>query len=771
MLKKFLFLSALTVILVTTTGFTDPIQPDPPPPPFGPEAILTTYTDEYGNQLDDAISYAFEDISGSGNVLSLNPADNGTGDIPLTFNFKFYGQTNINLLHVSENGFITLNTLVVPLRLTQENKPLPTDSFPNNLVAPFWMDLGLDSGDSTSKVLYSIPNTGDKRVIIQWNNLKVSETQKVTFEAIIYETGVIYFVYKPITVGSLSVSAGIEDADGLDGINYAIVDLTSGKSVRITPPGAGEHVKARPQVQSGYINTTLARFMVTITNTTTSGITNDRYTLSSSIESTYPLGYGWTVEFFDASCTNQITSFGPLAKGSSAVMCVQVTAGNVIQVGYHARIRIDLVSNANPNVYTKVYLQVAVSAAFTQLYRDGASSLKLDLTTPKLGEITIVESAFVGNNHMAFTMLWPNEYMAAWRNGNYIQYRLFRRYAGSFSSLHQIPGGQQNAGHPINYSPAIAATEDGHIGVLYLNNIYRVVNVSGEDHLQVNSNVNFALLDREGTLLSGYPKAMTSNIEWFDIKVGGDKPQYLRPTLTWLDSDRFFLAWQKNYTEYDLIEYKVFTTTGETPLSSEVLGWDDTHRHVYPMTLRLRDGNILVAFVNYSGVGIPAWPVSYTVLDASGDTVKDVTAIPAIPETKGYQIDVEQMSDGTIIFAWSNLINSKIAYAALAEDYVTLLQAPTDLDYFDFQTHTNYRRMSSASVTHDAEGHAIITWQDFDWQEQLYYAMLGPTGVLLTQSMLYRRVGSTYPLSQISTNNLGNAPLAIERLYLPAMYH
>ncbi|MGB8253445.1 MAG: hypothetical protein WCF08_09520, partial [Anaerolineaceae bacterium] len=442
MVKKLLFVCVSAILVLTTSGFTNPVQPGSPPPPFGPEAFSSLPYDEYGNSLEE-VAYTFEDISSSGIEMTFSEPSDGIAALPISFYFKFYGQTNINLLYISENGFITFNPLPVPVRLTQENKPLPTDSFPNNLLAPFWMDLGFKSGDSTSKVFYSIPTTGSSRVIIQWNKLKVSESQQITFQAILFASGEIDFAYQPITGVWSNVTAGIEDPDGLDGISFAVGDLSSGKTIHITPASEGVHIKARPQVQSGYINTTLARFAVTITNTTTSGIPTDIYTLSSAIESTYPLAYDWQVEFFNASCTTPLSTFGPLAKGASAVLCVQVTADSSVRVGYNARIRVDLVSQADSAASTHVYLQVAVSASFTQLYRDGASSLKLDLTTPKLGEISIVESAFSGD-HMAFNMLWPNEYMTAWRNGDLIQYRLFRRYASGFSTINQIDGGEQN---------------------------------------------------------------------------------------------------------------------------------------------------------------------------------------------------------------------------------------------------------------------------------------------------------------------------------------
>ena len=77
------FFGILTCILLTLglTGYSGPIPPNAPPP-LGPESVLTTVgPDEYGYILYDESpesTYAFEDISLTGNALFFLDKDNGS---------------------------------------------------------------------------------------------------------------------------------------------------------------------------------------------------------------------------------------------------------------------------------------------------------------------------------------------------------------------------------------------------------------------------------------------------------------------------------------------------------------------------------------------------------------------------------------------------------------------------------------------------------------------------------------------------------------------
>jgi hypothetical protein len=141
-----------------------------------------------------------------------------------------------------------------------------------------------------------------------------------------------------------------------------------------------------------------------------------------------------------------------------------------------------------------------------------------------------------------------------------------------------------------------------------------------------------------------------------------------------------------------------------------------------------------------------------------------------IPGTDGWQVDLIQLGTGQLFFCWQDLDTSAITYAIVQSDLQGLDVTPTILTYEDYPGHTNYRAGGFPSVTRSTDGTAILTWQDQDWQEQLYYALIGSDGSELTPTSLYRRVGSTLPESQISTNDYGNAPLADEKTYNSAVF-
>lgn len=119
---------------------------------------------------------------------------------------------------------------------------------------------------------------------------------------------------------------------------------------------------------------------------------------------------------------------------------------------------------------------------------------------------------------------------------------------------------------------------------------------------------------------------------------------------------------------------------------------------------------------------------------------------------------------------WQDVSSSAATYTILNSDLTSIAVVPTVLTYEDFPGHLNYRASAYPSVTRSVNGNAIITWQDQDWQEQLYYALIGPDGDEITPPTLYQRVGSTLPESQISSNAYGNAPLAGEMVMLPIVY-
>jgi hypothetical protein len=760
------FFGILTCILLTLglTGYSGPIPPYAPPP-LGPESGLTTLgPDEYGYTLSDESLesiYAFEDISLTGNTLFFSDTEDGSAATG-TVSFPYYDQVPTTLVYVNVNGFLSFDP--IPTRKTEINKPFPTDSKPNGIIAAFWSNIYLGSSGS---VLSRNENSPD-RSIIQWNNVSVGSISDLTFEIILFSDGDIRFVYQPVSGSFTDITAGIEDADGVSGLNYGIPDLSSGESVLISRPGIGAHLKARPQVSSSFFTSGEAWFNISVTNTTTDpSQDSDSYDLTPEILLSDPGIYPWGVTFYDPSCSSVITAINSLARGATTQLCIHVTAGGDQVPGYYIRIKVTLTSYENSNRSSVIYLQASVGSPFVQLYQDSASGLKLDFTNDE-GMTTLEIANPYGGSHMAMNKLKPGHYMITWLEGSYIKYRMYDQYPGSLGSVQQILASPDDSRNLIDLTPAVAGSRDGYAGILYIVNKYQT---NGLGHTELNANVWYALINPDGTIVDGYPHNMTNKSGWLDLVTGypadPEIPQYQDPRIVPVGQDKMGLVWRTNLFptsggSMDKIEYAIAKTDGSDFAYWEIEGASPSNRHVYPATTSLSDGRFVISYTDYTSFSNP-WAINYTVIDTDG-----LVSIPStpIPGTNGWQVDITQLGGGEVFFGWQDINTSEITYAILGNDLVSLVALPSLLSYEDYPGHSNYRAGGYPSVTRSMNGNAIITWQDQDWQEQLYYALIGPDGDEVTPPILYRRVGSTLPESQISTNAYGNAPLADEQVFL-----
>jgi hypothetical protein len=113
------------------------------------------------------------------------------------------GRSNINI-SISSNGFIrSAATTNDPSR--PGNSPLPSDD--EDIIAPFWDDLVLDGG---AAVGFDTGGTAPNRYqVFEWRNARLFGTSgtRITFEAVIYESGRIVFNYKSMGDGALERGA------------------------------------------------------------------------------------------------------------------------------------------------------------------------------------------------------------------------------------------------------------------------------------------------------------------------------------------------------------------------------------------------------------------------------------------------------------------------------------------------------------------------------------------------------------------------------------
>ncbi len=185
---------------------------------------------------DDA---AFEDIGLTGTPLAIG--DEGYVRIEPDIAFPFYGVLR-NGVSISDNGVIYFadvdygNTAYI-------NEPIPGSiKWGETFIAPYWDDL--DPG-AAGALLYEVRGLGEeKRLIVQWDDVPHYDSgpEGITFQAILYETGLIRFQYRDTDFGRPELDAGSSATVGLQGTYHRGLevarntgDIPSGTGLLFTP--------------------------------------------------------------------------------------------------------------------------------------------------------------------------------------------------------------------------------------------------------------------------------------------------------------------------------------------------------------------------------------------------------------------------------------------------------------------------------------------------------------------------------------------------------
>jgi hypothetical protein len=155
----------------------------------------------------------FVDLSTTTTATELPIFDPASGieklQLPPGFRFQMLGIMRPEL-YVSVDGFITFapppSALISNADFTASGNTSPS------MIAPFWDDLTMAP---TSKILYSVltATSGERYLVVQWNKLQIAGdgNSELTFEAHLYETGQVAFVYKTTTGTLNSATIGIND--------------------------------------------------------------------------------------------------------------------------------------------------------------------------------------------------------------------------------------------------------------------------------------------------------------------------------------------------------------------------------------------------------------------------------------------------------------------------------------------------------------------------------------------------------------------------------
>lgn len=124
--------------------------------------------------------------------------------LPRSFQLWLQGR-RYETLYVGVNGF------VAPSALTGANADLTAAGTPD-VFAPLWGDFQLNASSRVVTAVRNRPGTNEQLFVVQWDSLeRVGEPGSAyTFEAQLYESGQVVFVYGPFSGAATGVTAGLK---------------------------------------------------------------------------------------------------------------------------------------------------------------------------------------------------------------------------------------------------------------------------------------------------------------------------------------------------------------------------------------------------------------------------------------------------------------------------------------------------------------------------------------------------------------------------------
>lgn len=179
--------------------------------------------------------YNWVEVAAVGTRINFT-ADDQTLPVTLPWAFPFYG-TGYSSMHVSSNGNLQFGT--TPSN-AYSNRPIPTSTAPNAMLAVFWDDL---SPQNYGGAVYYYHDTALNRFIVQWDSVHHypgTWNGVYTFEAILYPNGEVRYQYQSLSGDLNTCTVGIENPAGTDGLQvvYNAAYLTNNLAVKISavPP-------------------------------------------------------------------------------------------------------------------------------------------------------------------------------------------------------------------------------------------------------------------------------------------------------------------------------------------------------------------------------------------------------------------------------------------------------------------------------------------------------------------------------------------------------
>ena len=635
--------------------------------------------------------------------------------VAIPFTFPFYELDYVNL-YASINGLISLaQTSSEPY----DPLPLPLDLLPNSLIAPLWTDLSLAvNGDVTIGKVCANAYTEDasqlQYLAVEWNQVELnSGSEPFTFQALLFENGDIQYQYALDVPEITSLSVGIEDSEGIFGLGifYNEAGVTPGLAIRIVRPADHPLDRFKPTFASSFLTWQQAQMDFTLQNISGEDHPFELAISSGPVSACTWNAPGWEILLYQgnsliASSDGDNCPDLVIPANGSAAITARVRALNPVEVGDHGIFTLTALAGSGDLIPVSMTLQAAVPAGFAQAYVGNFGqglNMRLQLAWEK-GIIQATPGDYFSGKNLAVTQIGTGGYFYGWE----------RYYTGGSLLLATI---LNRRGDPIDPGKfgfeltnghsdeelTIASTRDGKIAVGWVRN-----------HTELLAN----FYDPKGNLLQ---QARSIQSTGFPTS----------PRIAADQNNRFFFAWvQSNLSGQSDVYMAILSSTGQILKNTfQVTDSASTGESYFsPALTHLENGGVVLAYSVNTGT---AQPLAYQIFDANGGLVQAEARI-AYSDQRTRGKDMIQLSGGSVLVSWIDENTHHVHYSLLSKAGSTWTSGAV------FELTPGYQFGAiNLSVTSDHYDHGIITWAEELGNRTLNYALVGPSGNMLTPPMVF----------------------------------
>ena len=202
----------------------------------GPDAFGYTFR---ASNRPGGPPYAWSDIAATGTEVA--EADfaanlyNFGGPFDIGFNFPFYG-IGYDQAYIDIAGYVSFGR---GWGAWPDATFLPDPSQPTNVIMPFG---GMQIYNEGVTRIHYQRFTNPERFVMQYTNLAGygAYGEHSTFQVILYPNGTMETVYHDVSSESPPSLVGIQDGDGIIGLDYG-TNVFGGLTVAYYPPGVGQY--------------------------------------------------------------------------------------------------------------------------------------------------------------------------------------------------------------------------------------------------------------------------------------------------------------------------------------------------------------------------------------------------------------------------------------------------------------------------------------------------------------------------------------------------